>query len=147
MVPGPATCPDDAVVDGGACVRTVAGSYRCADDTAELQGDFCVFGTGFEIDFPELPPGVVCPTGTTVDDECFRVLQPTCGDLDPGPVDPSLCKQPGTIETEVGCAGEADTIDGRCIVDGYQGVEFCPCLLYTSPSPRDATLSRMPSSA
>ena len=27
------------------------------------------------------------------------------------------------------------------------GVEFDPCLLYTSPSPRDATLSRMPSSA
>ena len=25
--------------------------------------------------------------------------------------------------------------------------EFKPCLLYTSPSPRDATLSRMPSSA
>ena len=24
---------------------------------------------------------------------------------------------------------------------------FLPCLLYTSPSPRDATLSRMPSSA
>ena len=24
---------------------------------------------------------------------------------------------------------------------------FCICLLYTSPSPRDATLSRMPSSA
>ena len=26
-------------------------------------------------------------------------------------------------------------------------VEHDPCLLYTSPSPRDATLSRMPSSA
>ena len=25
--------------------------------------------------------------------------------------------------------------------------DFCACLLYTSPSPRDATLSRMPSSA
>ena len=25
--------------------------------------------------------------------------------------------------------------------------QFTPCLLYTSPSPRDATLSRMPSSA
>ena len=25
--------------------------------------------------------------------------------------------------------------------------EYIPCLLYTSPSPRDATLSRMPSSA
>ena len=27
------------------------------------------------------------------------------------------------------------------------GAEFSTCLLYTSPSPRDATLSRMPSSA
>ena len=27
------------------------------------------------------------------------------------------------------------------------GLELLPCLLYTSPSPRDATLSRMPSSA
>ena len=26
-------------------------------------------------------------------------------------------------------------------------IESYPCLLYTSPSPRDATLSRMPSSA
>ena len=26
-------------------------------------------------------------------------------------------------------------------------VNYIPCLLYTSPSPRDATLSRMPSSA
>ena len=31
---------------------------------------------------------------------------------------------------------------GVSYVGGYQG-----CLLYTSPSPRDATLSRMPSSA
>ena len=36
---------------------------------------------------------------------------------------------------------------------GYFGADkdgdayVCPCLLYTSPSPRDATLSRMPSSA
>ena len=34
---------------------------------------------------------------------------------------------------------------------GGRGVDvnngFSPCLLYTSPSPRDATLSRMPSSA
>ena len=32
----------------------------------------------------------------------------------------------------------ADILDVNC---------GCPCLLYTSPSPRDATLSRMPSSA
>ena len=30
---------------------------------------------------------------------------------------------------------------------GYRSVHFVCCLLYTSPSPRDATLSRMPSSA
>ena len=38
------------------------------------------------------------------------------------------------------------------LVGGYAGVELAKwrlgiCLLYTSPSPRDATLSRMPSSA
>ena len=27
------------------------------------------------------------------------------------------------------------------------GIEYCDCLLYTSPSPRDGLLSRMPSSA
>ena len=31
------------------------------------------------------------------------------------------------------------------VIDGY--AESLNCLLYTSPSPRDATLSRMPSSA
>ena len=29
----------------------------------------------------------------------------------------------------------------------WQGLGYYSCLLYTSPSPRDATLSRMPSSA
>ena len=29
----------------------------------------------------------------------------------------------------------------------YAGVDLNPCLLYTSPSPRDGLLSRMPSSA
>ena len=31
--------------------------------------------------------------------------------------------------------------------DDRDGGDDCGCLLYTSPSPRDATLSRMPSSA
>ena len=35
-------------------------------------------------------------------------------------------------------------VDPRALSDVMQGVT---CLLYTSPSPRDATLSRMPSSA
>ena len=33
-----------------------------------------------------------------------------------------------------------------CTVGGIHGTDMT-CLLYTSPSPRDATLSRMPSSA
>ena len=33
------------------------------------------------------------------------------------------------------------------ILTNEQQIEFSNCLLYTSPSPRDATLSRMPSSA
>ena len=41
--------------------------------------------------------------------------------------------------------------DAHLLWDGVVGdentVEFSVCLLYTSPSPRDATLSRMPSSA
>ena len=36
----------------------------------------------------------------------------------------------------------------RCKKGGFDGIELLShCLLYTSPSPRDATLSRMPSSA
>ena len=34
-------------------------------------------------------------------------------------------------------------VGGHCLITGMPGT----CLLYTSPSPRDATLSRMPSSA
>ena len=48
------------------------------------------------------------------------------------------------------------TAQERCIGCGIGGVEYpiappgyvyYPCLLYTSPSPRDGLLSRMPSSA
>ena len=43
-----------------------------------------------------------------------------------------------------------EQISDRCILGlGHESIfySFDPCLLYTSPSPRDATLSRMPSSA
>ena len=39
------------------------------------------------------------------------------------------------------------TRDGYCIHDTNKPYELKPCLLYTSPSPRDRTRSRMPSSA
>ena len=41
-------------------------------------------------------------------------------------------------------SGHLDTVMYSNEMNMYS---FLPCLLYTSPSPRDATLSRMPSSA
>ena len=41
---------------------------------------------------------------------------------------------------------KTDELRARAL-DGAELDELLPCLLYTSPSPRDATLSRMPSSA
>ena len=35
----------------------------------------------------------------------------------------------------------------QCVAHGIDYVDLCGCLLYTSPSPRDGLLSRMPSSA
>ena len=43
--------------------------------------------------------------------------------------------------------GESRTVDSDFGTVGTRGFRFNTCLLYTSPSPRDATLSRMPSSA
>ena len=39
------------------------------------------------------------------------------------------------------------TMTAEVCTSYYDNNETYPCLLYTSPSPRDATLSRMPSSA
>ena len=44
------------------------------------------------------------------------------------------------------CAGGCDrAVFGEMVGEVFP--QLGPCLLYTSPSPRDATLSRMPSSA
>ena len=44
-------------------------------------------------------------------------------------------------------SGQDFTISGDDITVDIDQVQTGSCLLYTSPSPRDATLSRMPSSA
>ena len=60
------------------------------------------------------------------------------------PISPSSeqVDAPGTSEAEP--AAEPQVLVSEVLVEGLAGH---PCLLYTSPSPRDATLSRMPSSA
>ena len=42
---------------------------------------------------------------------------------------------------------QLDSLKSESLVIANQNVAVNTCLLYTSPSPRDATLSRMPSSA
>ena len=44
-------------------------------------------------------------------------------------------------------ASAPSMLGGRVNSDLVSARNICACLLYTSPSPRDATLSRMPSSA
>ena len=68
--------------------------------------------------------------------------------------DAEMEKTPGEVERVIFCSGKvyydlvdyrkANNIDNAAIVRIEQ---VYPCLLYTSPSPRDRTRSRMPSSA
>ena len=49
-----------------------------------------------------------------------------------------------------GLAGDSAWLyhDGKKNINSHiDGYSVCPCLLYTSPSPRDLSTSRMPSSA
>ena len=53
----------------------------------------------------------------------------------------------------INISGSADSLDGKDSTEPEMLIEYVPdnlpeaCLLYTSPSPRDGLLSRMPSSA
>ena len=55
----------------------------------------------------------------------------------------------GPLGLELRDAFEALSVDDEVRVILFRGAEgsFCSCLLYTSPSPRDLSTSRMPSSA
>ena len=77
-------------------------------------------------------------------------LAPKLGDI----LVPELIKEIGTPE-KILAYGKAGTVGLNGEIEHASafihtlrfGNKFRDCLLYTSPSPRDATLSRMPSSA
>ena len=54
----------------------------------------------------------------------------------------ALLQEPGAV-----AADPADLACGACKKFVAQGEDYINCLLYTSPSPRDLSTSRMPSSA
>ena len=61
-----------------------------------------------------------------------------------------LRDRPGIVATEAGYTGGNNDDPDYHNHPGHAEaleIEYNPCLLYTSPSPRDRTRSRMPSSA
>eukprot|EP00831_Metopus_contortus_P068119 TRINITY_DN60867_c0_g1_i1.p3 TRINITY_DN60867_c0_g1~~TRINITY_DN60867_c0_g1_i1.p3 ORF type:complete len:155 (-),score=14.37 TRINITY_DN60867_c0_g1_i1:43-507(-) len=140
--------------------RSIVGSVRCVQETGPIgsiekipcspgyfqastqqstctpctSGHYCMYSsTAGTIAETDCPKGACC-SGTTLDrpTSCAigtyqnALAQTTCTTCTAG----HYCNVRGQ-ETEINCPG------------GY----YCPCLLYTSPSPRDLSTSRMPSSA
>ena len=68
-------------------------------------------------------------------------------DSDENPADVLMVVDPATNNAATGPVTIATTNGGAVVINPDGTYEYTPCLLYTSPSPRDATLSRMPSSA
>ena len=58
-------------------------------------------------------------------------------------IDDAVRYMPGIVASSYGSDTRADWL----LVRGFEPTQFLDCLLYTSPSPRDRTRSRMPSSA
>ena len=119
-------------------------------------------GTGMEMDMgeaPSVPAGMAYAEGMEIrfihteasDPEIAQLLS----DMMSSPVlhVPSLADVPETSRARVyvftnGVEGTGPLGFQPDVFDSPPGTEgYSPCLLYTSPSPRDGLLSRMPSSA
>ena len=106
-----------------------AGRRRLAGLTALVGGEAVPAALAGELaDAARVAYNVYGPTETTVWSTCAKISRPNLTSIG-RPV----------ANTSVYVAAVVDEGDGEVRVE--------PCLLYTSPSPRDATLSRMPSSA
>ena len=80
-----------------------------------------------------------CPPGTFAD----QLNATSCTDCPAG----RFCPNAGTVRPFDCAAGQYQNLTGQAACMQCPAGEFQPCLLYTSPSPRDMRRSRMPSSA
>ena len=72
---------------------------------------------------------------------------PTAGSYDPATGIMTLEVGAHTLDVGEGVVIADNSLSFTCAMDGNTVTKTYPCLLYTSPSPRDLSTSRMPSSA
>ena len=113
----------------------------CPDDVT-ISVDRGVCGAFFEC-----PPPVFAPMGCNLEAPInVMSLDEELNFIDiPGFANGAFANFPGTYNVSISTAPLCNFPMPVCVDEICIDVNFC--LLYTSPSPRDATLSRMPSSA
>ena len=90
----------------------------------------------------ELPEEICCSSGSVIDNNIYLIGGWSKRNYEMLSV--YTCKQQALMAT----CGQPDTsVWTKLATNCPVAQTTCTCLLYTSPSPRDATLSRMPSSA
>ena len=111
---------------------------------AELAGGFNVSFDWYDADTEDMLVPVPAPSTGAISSDPFRNI----GDVNNTGVDIALgWNKQLNPDFNIGVSVNFGAYDNEVTNLGGESVNFNSCLLYTSPSPRDATLSRMPSSA
>ena len=130
-------------------VATVAADDNCAVSVTPiyLGADTVDIGTGACADFKyeiRRTWRVTDGCGNTTDSTQVITVDDTVAPIFNEPADITItCSMP----TDTSATGNITNLSDNCSTDLTMTVSQVTCLLYTSPSPRDRTRSRMPSSA
>ena len=100
---------------------------------------------------PRRTRGKQHPILTWEDGDNFRLAYYAGGELEPKGLpfeeEPEIESEPGEFDRQIIQHTEASAAGAVAIGGNAPGATIITCLLYTSPSPRDLSTSRMPSSA
>ena len=119
-------------------------SGNAANNNGNTGGDFAFTGNSMAIPLPvELSQFDVKSINN---DSAVKVFWQTESEKDSEYFEIQRSAQ--SFENDFKTIGRVDAAGNADWINNYEFIDESPlCLLYTSPSPRDATLSRMPSSA